>query len=134
MASIADLFNPSFLMFLGILVLVVAMLVVYFESKMREQNHKINAMMSLVSTLAEEVNAVKHRQLVPLVGGDKPELPLGISKVDNTLIQVSDDEDTEYDEEEDDYTTEDASSDEEDEQSYRPDDEDDVKVIKLFIN
>jgi cell division protein FtsL len=53
MASLADLFNPTFLMFLGILVLVVALLVVYFESKMRDQNHKIASMLSLVSTLAE---------------------------------------------------------------------------------
>ena len=59
MASLADLFNPTFLMFLGILVLVVALLVVYFESKMREQNHKIFSMLSLVSTLAEDINSMK---------------------------------------------------------------------------
>ena len=40
MASLADLFNPTFLMFLGILVLVAALLVVYFESKMREKVSK----------------------------------------------------------------------------------------------
>ena len=59
MASLIDLFNPSFLMFLGILVLVVALLVVYFESKFRDQNHKISSMLSLVSSLAEEVNGTK---------------------------------------------------------------------------
>jgi hypothetical protein len=59
MPSLADLFNPSFLMFLGILVLVAALLVVYFESKLREQNHKITSMFSLVSSLAEEVNGIK---------------------------------------------------------------------------
>ena len=59
MASLADLFNPTFLMFLGILVLVVALMVVYFESKMRDQNHKIASMLSLVSTLAEDMNGVK---------------------------------------------------------------------------
>ena len=41
MASLTDLFSLPFLMFLGILVLVVALVVVYFESKFREQNHKI---------------------------------------------------------------------------------------------
>ena len=40
MASLTDLFSLPFLMFLGILVLVVALVVVYFESKFREQNHK----------------------------------------------------------------------------------------------
>ena len=48
MAILTDLFNPSFFMFLGILILVIALLVVYFESKMREQNHKIASMLSLV--------------------------------------------------------------------------------------
>ena len=61
MASLTDLFNPTFLMFLGILVLVVALLVVYFESKMREQNHKISSMVSLISSLAEQMNAVNHK-------------------------------------------------------------------------
>jgi len=59
MASLGDLFNPSFLIFLGILVLVAALLVVYFESKMRDQNHKIASMISLVSTLAEDMNNIK---------------------------------------------------------------------------
>jgi hypothetical protein len=59
MASLTDLFNPTFLMFLGILVLVVALLVVYFETKFREQNHKISSMLSLVSSLAEELNGTK---------------------------------------------------------------------------
>ena len=59
MASLTDLFNPTFLMFLGILVLVVALLVVYFETKFREQNHKISYMLSHVSYLAEEVNGYK---------------------------------------------------------------------------
>jgi hypothetical protein len=65
--SLVDLFNPSFLMFLGILVLVVALLVVYFESKFREQNHKIASMLSIVSSVAEELNNM--RGAINLVGG-----------------------------------------------------------------
>ena len=59
MASLADLFNPTFFMFLGILVLASALIVVYFESKIRDQNHKIASMLSLVSTLAEDTNGIK---------------------------------------------------------------------------
>ena len=59
MTYLTDLFNPTFLIFLGILILVVAILIVYFESKMREQNHKIQTMFSIVSTLAEEMNSIK---------------------------------------------------------------------------
>jgi hypothetical protein len=59
MPSLSELFTPTFLMFLGILLLVVAIVVVYFESKMRDQNHKIASMLSLVSTLAEDMSGVK---------------------------------------------------------------------------
>ena len=59
MTALSELFTPTFLMFLGILLLVVALVVVYFESKMRDQNHKIASMLSLVSTLAEDMNGVK---------------------------------------------------------------------------
>ena len=59
MPSLVDIFNPSFFMFLGILVLVVALLVVYFETKMREQNHKMASMLNLVTCMADEMNSIK---------------------------------------------------------------------------
>ena len=59
MSSFADLLNPTFLIFLGIILLVTAILFLYFENKLREQNHKIASMLSLVSSLAEELNGVK---------------------------------------------------------------------------
>jgi hypothetical protein len=102
MASLADLFSPTFLMFLGILVLVVALMVVYFESKMRDQNHKIASMLSLVSTLAEDMNGVKmglNQLAVTRMGGSFPqnfEQPLENSRIpfkqESSLIEVSDDE------------------------------------------
>jgi hypothetical protein len=60
MASFIDIFNPSFFIFLGILVLVSALIVVYFESKMREQNHKIASMLQLVSCVADEMTTIKN--------------------------------------------------------------------------
>lgn len=59
MSYFTDLFNPTFLIILGIIVLAIAVLIVYYESKMRSQNHKIASMLSLVSTLAEDMNSVK---------------------------------------------------------------------------
>jgi hypothetical protein len=99
MASLTDLFNPTFLMFLGILVLVVALLVVYFESKMREQNHIINSMLSLVSTLADDMNGVKMGlNHLAIRGGQHSDISirenLGNSEI-NKLIDVSDDEEEE---------------------------------------
>jgi hypothetical protein len=121
MSSFADLFNPSFFIFLGILVLLGSLLVVYFESKNREQTQKITAMFSVVSSLADEVNYVKNVLAQISYQGDNSlhggnshiqENILEISENDlqkkNILISVSDD-----DEEEDDLDEEDDSSSEE---------------------
>jgi len=107
MASLTDLFNPTFLMFLGILVLVVALVIVYFESKMREQNHKINSMFSIVSTIAEDMtgmrmgmNQIAATQFSQPVNENIFYQPLE-EKRENKLITVSDDEDSDNEEEED---------------------------------
>jgi hypothetical protein len=52
----SDFFNYTFFIYLGILLLIGAVLVVYYESKQREQNHRMQTMFSLVSTLAQELN------------------------------------------------------------------------------
>jgi hypothetical protein len=159
MASLTDLFNPTFLMFLGILLLVVALLVVYFESKIREQNHKIASMLSLVSTLAEDMNTMKMglNHLVMAKGFQEPNIllreNLGNNQIipNKVLIEVSDDEDDEDDEDSDDEDIEDSddedSDDENDNESKNEsesesDDEDqndeedqnDVKVIKIKVS
>lgn len=113
MTSLADLLNPTFLVFLGILVLVVAFLILYFESKLREQNHKIASMLSLVSTLAEDMNGVKmglnHLSIRGGQGFEQPIVPIqenlgNLQK--NNLIDVSDDDE----EDEDDYDEDDEAS------------------------
>jgi hypothetical protein len=101
---LTDLFNPTFFMFLGILLLVVALLVVYFENKMRDQNHKIASMLSLVSTLAEDMNGVKlgmnHLARTTFQAPLDPLNTAFISSDDNKLITVSDDEnDSDFDDE-----------------------------------
>ena len=124
MTALSELFTPTFLMFLGILLLVVALVVVYFESKMRDQNHKIASMLSLVSTLAEDMNGVKmglnqvamHQMSGHQMGGQMGQMnqmgqmgiqsqPLENSNKSlylqeaNNLIAVSDDDDSEEDDE-----------------------------------
>ena len=140
MASLADLFSPTFLMFLGILVLVVALLVVYFESKMRDQNHKIASMLSLVSTLAEDMNGVKmglNQLAVTRMGGSFPqnfEQPLENSRVpfnqETKLIEVSDGEDD--DDDDDDY--DDDIDEDDDNESDEESNHDVVKVFKIDMN
>jgi hypothetical protein len=111
MASLTDLFNPQFLMFLGILLLAVALLVLYFESKFRDQNHKISSMLSLVSSLAEELNSNKMMvNHLTMLGASNLQGGMAHSREKNTLdlipnselIDVSDDEDADDDEDEDD--------------------------------
>lgn len=102
MASLTDLFNPSFLMFLGILLLSIALLFLYFENKNREQNHKISSMVSLISVMAEEMNVVKSNlNVIHSVGGSTEQffnhnhsnnIPFVIKQ---NLISVSDDDNEE---------------------------------------
>lgn len=147
-----DLFNPTFFMFLGILILVVALVVVYFESKSREQNHKIASMLSLVSTLAEDMNGVKmglHHLSVNRVGGNNlPRFPQQaqpsleesnmqlFQNKDDNLIPVSDDESMsdsigdDSDEESDDE----ESDDEEDSEEEEDDDNNHTNIKILTLN
>ncbi len=137
MPSLADLFNPTFLMFLGILVLVAALLVVYFESKMRDQNHKIASMLSLVSTLAEDMNGVKMGLNHLAIRSSHINNNLGntqiISNVNNDLIEVSDDGEDEYEDENDNVSVEDSENNDSEYDEYE-DDIDNVKVLKLTIS
>ena len=161
MASLADLFNPSFFIILGIVALLIALMVVYFESKMREQNHKIASMLSLVSTLAEDMNGVKmglnHLAITSLNGGSQMEIPqntpfppqnLGTQTLQQNqlnLIEVSDDESEEDEddeeiiddselEENDETTSESEDEEEEEEEDDEEDDLENIKVIKLNIS
>jgi hypothetical protein len=155
MASLTDLFNPTFLMFLGILVLVVALLVVYFESKFREQNHKISSMLSLVSSLAEELNGTKMViQHLSMRGGVQPqnfqqeqpfsnfhdlEENIAQQNTNNTkLIQVSDDENSDSDNESSDSDSESSDSienldDENDDESVKEIDDESVNSENSVI-
>jgi hypothetical protein len=147
-----DLFNPTFFMFLGILILVVALVVVYFESKSREQNHKIASMLSLVSTLAEDMNGVKmglHHLTVNRVGGsnlprfsqqaqpslEESNMQLFQNKDDN-LIPVSDDEsmDDSIGDDSDEESDDDEDSDEESDEEEEDDDNNHTNIKILTLN
>lgn len=153
MPSLSDIFNPSFFMCLGILVLLTALIVVYFESKMREQNHKIASMLSLVSSLAEEQNNLRIEVYTRMITANNTNSHIINNSEafkqssNNDLINVSDDEEDDSDEDDDD------SNDDSDEDSSNEDSNDsdsdsdleenevieignnnDIKVLKLNIN
>ena len=155
-----DLFSPTFLMYLGIVVLAIAAVVVYFEGKSREQNHKIASMFSIVSTLAEDMNQMKFICGSMMSNGGVSNggggvgggvdgsgvFNCGVTLEENKheeLIEVSDDEDEDEDEDDDEDEVEDEDDDEDDEDDDEDDDEasinddecindeDEVKVLKI---
>ena len=104
MSYLTDLFNPSFFLFLGVLFLTTGLFTMYYESKFREQNHKFNTMLSLVSSLAEEVNSVKFElnQVIMRSGAHPVAFQHNLDNLDkvktvNTLIEVSDDNEDDED-------------------------------------
>ena len=149
MASLTDLFNPTFLMFLGILVLVVALVVVYFESKFREQNHKIASMFSIVSTLAEDANNMKMglNQLMHYnntMGGSslkqdftqehleniREEQLENIREITTKLIEVSDDEESDNEDAASEVSEDEVISDAESVEDL----DDDMASLEQYVN
>lgn len=109
--TLNSLLCPKFFIILGTILLVAAIIVLYFERKSKEQNHKINSMLSLVSTLAEDLNNYKvglNNLSMMVVNNQSPNVGSGLSMNggnsnensnkngnENDLINVSDDDDDE---------------------------------------
>ena len=142
--TLTELFNPSFFMFLGILLLSLSFLIFYFENKIREQNHKINSMFSLVSSITEELNNANMR-IHYIMNGTSQNINThdnnihSVSILPNTnvntysnKIEVSDDEEDEDedDEDEDEDDEEDEEDEDEDEEDEDEDEEDDEEINK----
>lgn len=141
--SVTDLLNPTFFMCLGIVLLAIALLVVYFENKMREQNHKISSMLSLVSTLAEDMNGFKiglnHLAINSMGGGSVYAHPPQFDELNTAFISNNDHKITVSDDEEEGSESDSESEILDDEIESVSDDSsdsvsDDVKVLKLNFN
>ena len=136
MSSLADLFSPTFLIFLGILILVACLLVVYFENKAREQNHRIASMLSLVSTLAEDVNGIKfglNHLAVNYIGGGQPlEQNTETNNFLNqeNLIPVSDDEEDDEEDDDDDFEDDDDDFEDDENSALLLDDDNNMELIE----
>jgi cobalamin biosynthesis protein CobT len=64
--SLSDIFTPSVVISLAISVLLIGLFGLYVNNKLNEQNHKLNTMFDLVSTLANELQMVRSQ---PVGGG-----------------------------------------------------------------
>jgi hypothetical protein len=106
--SLSDIFTPSVVISLAISVLLIGLFGLYVNNKLNEQNHKLNTMFDLVSTLANELQMVRSQQplgmgSVSMGGGgggvrvyEKPEVANTNHLVN--MIDVSDDSDSGGDE------------------------------------
>ena len=104
--SLSDIFTPSVVISLAISLLLIGLLGLYVNNKMNEQNHKLNTMFDLVSTLANELQMVRSQAPLgmgsPSIGGgggrvyEKPEV--GSTNHLVNMIDVSDDSDSGGDE------------------------------------
>ena len=142
MASLVDIFNPSFFMFLGILVLVAALLVVYFESKNREQNNKMTSMLNLITCMADEMNAIKihlAHQTVNFGVGPQSQPQHSSLETNNVhivrtdLIAVSDDSDSDSDNDSENSIEDNDNSSDSDSDSGSESNSEDIEELQNII-
>jgi hypothetical protein len=144
MSSLTPILSIPFLLSLGISLILIGFVGVFFYQKITEQNHKISSMVDLISTMAEELNYIRSRvqsggAVTSLSGGSPTpqQIPLFNSQpVKTDLINVSDDEgDDSDDEEEDEESDEESCDDDDDEESDDSDsdeeEEENVRVINI---
>ena len=62
MNQIKDVFNTQFFVILGVVLLLVTCLILYIEQKFKAYDHKMSSMLSLVSSLAEEMDIFKNNR------------------------------------------------------------------------
>lgn len=126
--SLSDIFTPSVVISLAISLLLIGLLGLYVSNKLNEQNHKLNTMFDLVSTLANELQMVRSQPPVgsPSIGGgrmyEKPEVANTNHLVN--MIDVSDDSDSSGDDESDGDSDGDGDGDDENDGNDEEDSDD----------
>jgi hypothetical protein len=145
MSTLTPILSIPFLLSLGISLILIGFVGVFFYQKITEQNHKISSMVDLISTMAEELNYIRSRvqsggAVNTLPSGSQPptQIPLFNTQPAKSvdLINVSDDDDDSEDEEEeddigdddDDEESDDSDSEEEEEEE---EEEENVRVINI---
>ena len=102
---ISEIFSTSFLFSVAIIIIAVGGLFAYFNYRLSEHNHKMQAMMGLVSTMAEEMQYFRSKIYSNPMTTNNTDTThivsnfLGGSNTEDDLIEVSDSEIEEDDEE-----------------------------------
>ena len=124
---LSEIFSIPFLICLSISILLIGCSSIYFYQRITQQDHKIESMVSLISSMAEELKGGQP-QVKPFVPVPVP-APIQVMPISNvsSLIPVSDGEDSES-ESESDSESESGS----DESSSYSDSEDDDHMIEIM--
>jgi hypothetical protein len=139
MSTLTPILSIPFLLSLGISLILIGFVGVFFYQKITEQNHKITSMVDLISTMAEELNYIRSRVQSGGAVNTLPtnsvaqQIPLFNSPPKQDLINVSDDEDDDSDseDEEDEESDEESGDDDEESDDSEDDEEENVKVINI---
>ena len=114
-----DIFSTSFLITIGITILALCLMFLYFSQKFSEQDHKLSSMADLVTTMAHEIHTLKfqqqEQQQVETVQYPSDLATNGtstlVTKKNTQLIEVSDSDDDDDDESVDDDTDDESVDD-----------------------
>lgn len=92
--ALLDIFSTPTILLIAIVLLLISGIYLYISYKITEQDHKLNSMLGLITTLAEELQFIRSK----INYGNVNNIP----QIIDPLIPVSDDEDEDEDEEEED--------------------------------
>lgn len=91
-----DIFSTSFLITIGITILALCLMFLYFSQKFSEQDHKLSSMADLVTTMAHEIHTLKFQPQAQVETAQYPsDLATNgtstlVTKKNTQLIEVSD--------------------------------------------
>jgi hypothetical protein len=135
----SEIFSTPFLLSIVIIIILFISTFAYVTYKITEQDHKINSMMGLVTTMAEETQYFRNK--ISTIQSQLSSAPVDTSNVGGTkhieLIAVSDDEDDDSevsaDEDSEDEDSEDEDSEDEDDDDSEDDDNenDDISISSV---
>ena len=140
--AISDLISTSFLFSISIIIILIGGIFAYINYRFSEQNHKLNSMVGLVSTLAEEIRTLK---IISTLDEERKEEKNEIhifdtnmmsSGPDLNLIEVSDDEESESESDDDESVSSESDSNEsvESESTDSEDEDEDLILEEADIN
>ena len=126
---LSEIFSIPFLICLSISILLIGCSSIYFYQRITQQDHKIESMVSLISSMAEELKGGQPQvKPVPIPVSVPVSMQMPISNV-SSLIPVSDGEDSESESESEESDSESGSD---DSSSYSDSDEDEDTMIEIM--